>query len=61
MAASARTVAEVVEQLVRWQRKHGLRDDQMDELLRWIQKPVGSRSFSQTVRALAMAYKARGE
>ena len=59
MAVSRKTTDEVVEQLIRWQRKHRLQDGQMEELLRWLQKAKDNQSFITSLVAIHDAYKQR--
>jgi hypothetical protein len=55
---SQTTVNEVVEQVCRWQRKWEARRGMpnVEELLRWLMKPSGSKSFQQSMRAIYNAY-----
>jgi len=54
---SKATATQCVQHIRRWQKKHRLRDYQVEELLRWMLKATGNKSFTDSTKMLFDTYK----
>jgi hypothetical protein len=57
MSISRATAQEAVEYIRRWQSKHKIPDGQVEELLRWMRKAKGNKSFQQSMAILWDEYE----
>ena len=59
MTASKRSVNEVIDVICRWQVKHVIPEEDIDELLNALTHIQGNASFEMTMNALLTAYRER--